>query len=447
MSFAHVDSEQSKIKNSASVVKPTDVLDDSSVASVVTGSSLVAGAGTPADTVQTVARSVQQLPNSHLRTQSFTAIQNRRGNAYAARIARQIHNTPVQRHPEGTAVLPQAEAVNEQIQEPATAPAPETAAPETPSSPTAPEQTSSTPAADQATVTPAAPTGSGPAPATPVAGATLQLAYSQSALQSAFGGVATRPIIQGNITIVSGEAAILAAYDTANLGRHNAVTNAPWVVGDAKRNFKDQGSRLNGFADAGRIWIDSTTTDPTTTVHEMLHINTASTFRATVGEVINEGMTERLAVQAVRAQGDSIVGSENTYAPQRASVEKLIGIVGERTMQTAYFNGGQTFIEAYNRIMGSNSFTALKRLLDPLPPNYTAADAVMQPPSATQRIAAINALLDWWVSDNDLTVVQAVFSAASESDKATIRTAIQPRITSLSDLGQRTRLRAILGIV
>ena len=185
--------------------------------------------------------------------------------------------------------------------------------------------------------------------------------------------------------------------------------------------------------------------NPTTTVHEMLHINTASTFRSTVGEVINEGMTERLAVQAVAAQGNSVVGSENTYAPQRASVGKLIAIVGEQTMKQAYFNGGQTFIEVYNRLMGRNSFTALKRLLDPLPPLYSAADTVMQPPSATQRIATINALLDWWVSDNDLTIVEGVFSAATEADKASIRTAIQPRITSLTDMGQRARLRAILG--
>ena len=450
---------------------------------------LAVTADTSAETIQTVAGHLQRLPNPQLRTQQFSAIQQRRGNAYAARVARQLQHGAIQRHPPGTELLPHAGAADEQVQDPASAPAPETADPSTPATPapaengstaptpadntpavqppavdsadpstpatpapaenesTAPPPAVQPPAVDSADTTPTAPAAPTPAPATPVAGATLQLAYSQNALQQAFGGVAAKPIIQGNITIVVGEAAILAAYDTANIGRHNAVTNAPWVAGDAVRNFKNQGSRLNGFADAGRIWIDSTTTDPTTTVHEMLHINTASTFRATVGEVINEGMTERLAVQAVSAQGSSVVGSENTYAPQRNVVNKLIAIVGERTMQQAYFNGGQTFIEVYNRLMGSNSFTALKRLLDPLPPLYTAADAVLQAPSASQRIATINALLDWWVSDNDLTIVQGVFSAANEADRESIRQAIQPRITSLNNTGQRARLRAILGVV
>ena len=178
----------------------------------------------------------------------------------------------------------------------------------------------------------------------------------------------------------------------------------------------------------------------------MLHINTASNFRATVGEVINEGMTERLAVQAVAAQGDSVVGSENTYAPQRNSVGKLITIVGEWTMLQAYFNGSENFMQVYDRIHGKNSFSALKRLLDPLPPNYTAADALLQPPSATQRIATINALLDNWVSDNDLSIIQGVFSAASEGDRDTIRTAIKPRISSLNKR-QGGMLKSILGVV
>ncbi|MCA9989183.1 MAG: hypothetical protein KDE59_32985, partial [Anaerolineales bacterium] len=68
---------------------------------------------------------------------------------------------------------------------------------------------------------------------------------------------------------------------------------------------------------------------------------------------------------------------------------------------------------------------------------------ILRPPSAQTRIALINTLLDWWVSDTDLDHVERIYMSANTSDRAAIRTAIEPRLTSLTSLGQRFRLMAV----
>lgn len=454
---------------------------------VASADSILAAAGATPPPVQ---RSVEvlQRANGAVARQIFRSLQGGYGNAYAARLAAGLHGpgaaasaslaTPaplVQRHPAGAAVLPQAEAIASELANPGVAP-PAAATPPAPGgvtgSPAPPSPTAGAalgaapgggvPTAEAApggtpgtagTATMPAPAGggSGAAATAPVSSPALQAAFAQRALQTSFGDVASRPIVRGGIHVVSGEDAILAACDTVNIRNNatNPITGAVWVAGDAGRTYRDRGLRLNGFADPNSpdLWVDDTTTDPTTTVHEMLHINTAAGFRAAVGEVINEGTTERLAVQAVTAAGQSVAGSENTYAQERALVERLVAVVGEPTLTNAYFNGANSLIQTYELLMGARSFALLKRVLDASPPNYDTANALLRPPSTAQRIALINGYLDWWVSDEDLTNIETVFNSSSDADKQAIRTAIQPRIISLTSIGQRTRLRLILGVV
>jgi hypothetical protein len=275
------------------------------------------------------------------------------------------------------------------------------------------------------------------------------VAYAQEALQRAFGGVAGRQIITGTIHVVANQAALYAEYDRICIENNvtNSDTGQVWQTGDLARYNAARNLRTNAFAWEGEIWVDATQTDPTATVHEMLHVNTASAFRGLVGEAINEGMTQRLAVRAVLATGQSVAGSENTYQQEQGVVNALVGVVGEGVLQNAYFNNPDMLVTAYEEVMGERSFEILKRTLNGTAQGFTAALAILQPPSVTQKIAAINSLLDWWVSDNDLTIVESIVSTCSPADKATIAAAIQPRITSLTDLGQRTRLRVILGVI
>ena len=276
---------------------------------------------------------------------------------------------------------------------------------------------------------------------------TLQTAYAQNALQTAFGGVAGRTMITGTIHIVANNAALLAEYDAIQIRNNvtNRDTNAVWVAGDKARWNTARNFRTNAFAYSGEIWIDATQTDPTATVHEMLHVNTASGFLGTAGRAINEGITQRLAVKAVKATGQSVAGSENTYQSEQGIVAKLIGVVGEGVVQNAYFNDPGMLVTAYETLMGSRSFAILKRTLNDTAEGYTAAGRILAPPSTRQKLAAINALLDWWVSDDDLTIIDSIVSTCSAEEKAKIAKAIQPRIVSLGNLGQRIRLRITLG--
>lgn len=230
----------------------------------------------------------------------------------------------------------------------------------------------------------------GPPTSAPVKGRTLQLPYAEKVITDAFGAVAKTKIIRGEITVATGEDEILAAFDKVNKGRKNTLANRAWQDGDAKKNFKDRGLRLNGFADKGKVWVDMESTDPTATVHEMLHINTASDFRGSVGEIVNEGITERLAIKAMVAAGDAVTGSENTYTKERAFVDKLLAMVSEATAIDAYFNGAAKLVTAYETIGGTGSWATLKAEL--VKNDYAKAEAALQKAKTrTVELDAFNA--------------------------------------------------------
>ena len=62
-----------------------------------------------------------------------------------------------------------------------------------------------------------------------------------------------------------------------------------------------------------------------------------------------------------------------------------------------------------------------------------------------KKIAAINTLLDWWVSDADIANMRNIWNGSSPDEQTRIRAAILARIVSLSDPGQRAQLRALVG--
>lgn len=325
----------------------------------------------------------------------------------------------------------------------------------TPATPTTtPPTAAPTPAADGGTTaTPEADVGTtGPVPAT-LTMPTLQTAFAQEALQTSFGDVAPASIITGNITIVADSAALYAVYDNWMIAnsRTNRDTGVAWVAGDKARWNARRNIRTNAFAEpdpSTNIFIDATQTDPTATVHEMLHVNTAPGFTLAVGRAINEGITQRFATQAILASGNAVTGSERTYQQEQRVVTHLILVVGEPVVRQAYFNGANTLIDAYNSVMGADTFALLKATLAPdSQAGYDAAVEMLVPPSLTQKISSINAILDgWWVSGDDLTMIERIVSTCSDSDKMEIWMRISPRVDELWFESKRVRLRGILGV-
>ena len=353
----------------------------------------------------------------------------------------------VQRHPEGAGLSINEDAAVADIEDPGVlrpgsvgtsaggvgdtsgGPAPTTTGPtdtasttnEAPSPAVGPEGASTTPATDTSS------TGA------------MSLSTAQQVLAKSFGGI--QEIVPGNIVLLADRAATWRRYDEVNRGRNNPYANRAWQDGDAQQYIPG----LEGFADAGTVYVNQQTPLVTATAHEILHNNTAGDFRSTVGETINEGTTEFLAKKAVTAAGIPL-GTAVAYPNQVSFVTRLIGLVGESTLTTAYFGGAGILVEAYEAFHGSGSFSILRGFAEAL--NVTAADPLLQPPSAAQKIAALNSILDeWWVSGNDMSAMIGIIRSANAAELDAIRTAIRPRITELTSIGQRTQLRVALGTV
>jgi hypothetical protein len=388
--------------------------------------------------------------------------QKRRGNAFVQRMisGREVSHSKspaqIQRHPPGAGITTDTGAAASQVQNPRparpsdghvtqesseAAPSSATAggdtAPSSTASPQAPETTGATQAPpSQGTVLAAAEGPTAPAPATTLA---MDSPTAQRILTENFGSVTT--IVPVTTILLDDNAATWTRYDEVNRGRTNpfVTPNRPWRDGDAQAAYP---AGLNGFADGGTIYVNKQTTSPTTTCHEMLHSNTAADFRGKVGEAINEGATQYLTIKALTAEGIALPASI-PYATQVGIVRKLVDVVGEGILISAYFGGADPLIAAFNSLQGASMFTVLKIFLDAQ--EWSTAEIFLTPPSTQQRIRAINALLDFWVGDADLDQIESIVSAAGDSDLAAIREGVKPNITTIMSVGQRMRLWMILG--
>jgi hypothetical protein len=336
---------------------------------------LTAGAGSPAP--------LTALPNGLPRQAAILRRQRTHGNAFVGRVLRQRPGSPyVQRHPEGfTPSIDEAKAVAE-IENPpeveaggagveAAATAPPAGEDEAAASTQEPAaETEPAPAADEEPV-PSAETGKGkaPAPATPTA---MDLTKACEVLKKSYGTVKT--IVPGSIVLLADRDATWKKYDEVAKGRTNPFTKQPWKDGDAKNAYPG----LDGFADKGTVYVNQKTRLATATAHEMLHNNTAAGFRAAVGETINEGSTEYLAIKALKAASISIA-SGTAYPGEVGFVTKLIGVVGEDTLIKAYFGGAATLTDAFDAKQGKGQFAVMKPLADAK--KYADAEKLLKPPA------------------------------------------------------------------
>jgi len=191
-----------------------------------------------------------------------------------------------------------------------------------------------------------------PAPAKP---AYLDLATAQDVLQKQYGSI--KKITAGNIEFLDSKDAAWAKYDELCAAGNvvNPKTHALWQAGDAKTAYP---FGLNGFNWQGTSYINKESAQATTTPHEMLHGNTADGFRAAVGETLNEGCTQWLAVQALQAAKID-VPARISYAEEVSVAQALIDLVGETRVKDAYFLGGDNIAalkKAVDEKMGDGTF-------------------------------------------------------------------------------------------
>jgi hypothetical protein len=307
------------------------------------------------------------------------------------------HSTPggrIQRHPEGAEMTHDPVEANEEIANPeslgpvgptttaddtATSTGTDTAsdtdaAPEqAETAPPEPETDTSTDTATDTSDIPAA-TGDGTAPPAPATNKVMDLAKAQDVLTKSYGK--NKTIVAGSIEMLADREATWKKYDEIAKDATNPHTGKKWEAGDAKKYIPG----LDGFASGGKVYINSQTKLATATAHEMLHNNTASDFRGKVGETINEGSTETLAIKALKAASVS-TASGTAYPGEVAFVGKLINLVSEQTLIDAYFGGAATLIDKFDKSQGAGAFAKMKPFAEAK--NYTEAEKSLAPVPAT----------------------------------------------------------------
>jgi len=280
-----------------------------------------------------------------------------------------------------------------------------------------------------------------------IAAAEAIKARAQEILKNTYGFI--KPIIPTPVQVVD-EPTLRVKFDEMQVrkGTNNARTGEPWKMGDSLLVFQ----RLDGFADRDNnvIYVPDSPGGSgegqlPTVVHEMLHTNAAGDWQSTVGFAIDEGETENLALKACTAHHVSMTP---TYASQRGLVGQLVPIVGEDTLQQAYFSGGAVLISAFNAVRGEGKWDQLKAAMGE--GDREKVDRILKAPResdwAREKIRIILGIIDsWWVTDEDVGRIVAICGTASPEDLRAIASTVGPEVSRLINEGQRARIRFALG--
>jgi hypothetical protein len=279
-------------------------------------------------------------------------------------------------------------------------------------------------------------------------------------LKKAFGG---RVKTETKVQAVSSGTELQSKYDAAMMrqqkkfraeGNKDPTDKLPdWGPGDAAK-FKDtaDAESFKGFNDpsSGSVFIDTSKKpdDQVATItHEMLHASAAGDFQSTLGKRVDEGMTEKLTQNAFIISGYTAPTGQNES--EVSFIQDLAAIVGEGTLTSAYFGGVDILRAMLNAQTDEDIFekfakaarTGDKKFMRDF---FNENEKLKGGSELDKKIAAINLALDGWVSGDDISNIEGIYSSASQEDKAALRNVIQPRIEELSDIGQRTRLRVLM---
>lgn len=292
---------------------------------------------------------------------------------------------------------------------------------------------------------------SAPIPALPDAERRHSLALD--VLKKAYGGRIKK---ETKVNGTANESQLRTMYDIAMIAMGRVFvesdgTERAWMPGDSLKH-PAMSTELSGFFDpkSGQVYIDLSKkpdAQVATLAHELLHASSSADFVATLGKDLDEGMTEKLTQEAFAKSG--FEAPTGFFAGQIAVVGRISALVGENTMKNAYFNGTGGLRSMMDARLGEGIFERFAievrhrnwGWLDKFFERYATA---IKGTETEKKVAAINSLLDGWVSDTDLDNIENIWSASSKDEKAEIAKSIRPRVGSLIDLGQRARLRGIL---
>jgi len=299
------------------------------------------------------------------------------------------------------------------------------------------------------------PAGAGnstPIPKLPDADARHALAVD--VLKKAYGGMVKAETTVGT---AASEDELRARYDQAMIRmgrkfRQPDGTLRDWAPGDS-RQHPDMSGEFTGFFDPSTGQVNVDTSKPpdeqvATVTHELLHASAAGDFQSTFGRSIDEGETEHLTQKAFEKAG--YAAPAGFFSGQIDLVNRLAGLFGENTMMYTYFGGTAILRSMIEGTIGSGVFDrfaleARNNNISYLNSFMTRYSQALSGSEADKKVAAVNSLLDGWVSDADIANIENIYRGSSPEEQTQLRSAISGRITSLMDMGQRARLRILIG--
>jgi hypothetical protein len=273
-------------------------------------------------------------------------------------------------------------------------------------------------------------------------------------LKKAYGGMVKADT---KVDTTASEDELRARYDQAmiRMGRtfkQSDGTERPWAAGDS-RQHPEMSGEFTGFYDPSTGQVNVDTSKPpdeqvATIAHELLHASAAGDFQSTFGKAIDEGMTESLTQKAFTKAG--YAAPTGFFTGQIAFVGQLASMFGENTMMYAYFSGTSILRSMMETTLNEaifDRFAAAARANDThwMDLFFQRFSQAIGGSEVDKKIAAVNSLLDGWVSDADISNIENIYHGSSPEEQTQLKAVISGRITSLMDFGQRGRLRILIG--
>lgn len=271
-------------------------------------------------------------------------------------------------------------------------------------------------------------------------------AFAIDILKKAYGD---RIKSETKVNPVKSEAELRAEYDRSMIAQKKQFRDRDdqgnevlrdWQYGDTLKH-PEMSKEFHGFRDTSNNQIYVDTSKPpdeqvATIAHEMLHASSSGNFLAVLGKPLDEGMTEKLTIDAFAKGGYSV--ASGVFVQEVALANRMCAAFGADVMTNAYFGGTEPLKDAINEKLGKGSFYKFTQAVK-AGDWATVNDMIMR-----GKIATVEALFSGWVSDEDLDGIEEIYRQSSGEEKAQIGAIIQANIPELWSIGQRTRLRVLL---
>jgi hypothetical protein len=145
------------------------------------------------------------------------------------------------------------------------------------------------------------------------------------------------------------EAEFVKAWVKYATGRENPDTKKAFTAEEAK----NWASNINAFRDGTELHLHQDRGEPTTAIHESIHLFQEDTFASKVGFNAKEGTTEYFTRMICAEQK---ITREGFYASELKSIEKLVTVTTKETLAAAYFQGKVDDLEKAVEAKGKGTF-------------------------------------------------------------------------------------------